>query len=144
MLNRYRGGKVSQRSNELESAASELIRKARGHYQRHEIQDALITTWALITRANQYVDQTAPFKLAKDPAQAQRLDEVLYNLAECCRIIAILLSPVLPETAAKIFEQLNLGHSEQTLASLVWGGLVPEHQIGTPAPLFPRKDLVAK
>ena len=99
--------------------------------------------WTLVTRANQYVDQTAPFKLAKDPAQAKRLDEVLYNLAECCRIIAVLLSPVLPDTAAKIFEQLNLSGSAQSIAALKWGGLGEEHQIGAPAPLFPRKDLVA-
>jgi methionyl-tRNA synthetase len=141
MLNRYRAGKVPARSNELEANATELVAKTRGHYQRHEIQDALITTWSLITRANQYVDQTAPFKLAKDPAQAQRLDEVLYNLAECCRLIAVLIAPVLPDTAAKIFEQLNLGNSAETIATLAWGGLAAGHQIGTPAPLFPRKDL---
>jgi methionyl-tRNA synthetase len=144
MLNRYRAGKVPARSNELEREASEFMRKARGHYERHEVQDALVTIWSLITRANQYVDQTAPFKLAKDPAQAARLDEVLYNLAECCRAIAILISPVLPDTAGKIFEQLNLGHSEQTLATLAWGGLREGHQIGQPAPLFPRKDLTPK
>lgn len=140
MLNRYRAGKVPARSNELERDATELLRKAREHFARHEIQDALITTWSLITRANQYVDQTAPFKLAKDRAQASRLDEVLYNLTECCRIIAILVSPVLPDTAGRIFEQLNLGHSTQTLATLAWGGLTEGHLIGTPAPLFPRKD----
>lgn len=143
MLNRYRAGKVPARHNELESDATELFSKARGHFQRHEIQDALTTIWALITRANQYVDQTAPFKLAKDPAQATRLDEVLYNLSECCRSIAVLVSPVLPDTATKILEQLNLGPS-QTIATLTWGGLTEGHQIGQPAPLFPRKDLPAK
>lgn len=143
MLNRYRGGKVPARHNELEPAATEFLSKARGHYGRHEIQDALVTTWSLITRANQYVDQTAPFKLAKDPAQAKRLDEVLYNLAECCRMIAVLVSPVLPDTSAKILEQLNLGQS-QTIATLSWGGLAEGHQIGQPAPLFPRKDLPPK
>jgi methionyl-tRNA synthetase len=61
-----------------------------------------------VTRANQYVDHTAPFKLAKDPAKAERLDEVLYNLAEVCRILAVLLWPFLPGTAAKINAQLGL------------------------------------
>lgn len=143
MLNRYRGGKVPARHDELEPAASELVSKTRGHYQRHEIQDALIATWSLITRANQYVDQTAPFKLAKDPAQAKRLDEVLYNLAECCRLIGVLVSPVLPDTSAKILEQLNLAQS-QTIANLGWGALPEGHQIGQPAALFPRKDLPPK
>ena len=71
--------------------------------------------WALVTRANQYVDQTAPFKLAKDPAQAQRLDEVLYNLAETCRVLAVLLAPFLPGTAAKIYAQLGLGAVPRTI-----------------------------
>ncbi len=141
MLNRYRGGKVPARSNELEREATEFIQNARSEYAQHHIQAALVATWGLITRANQYVDQTAPFKLAKDPAEAKRLDEVLYNLAEVCRLIAILVSPVLPETSAKIMEQLNLGSSKQTLANLAWGVLEVGHQIGTPAPLFPRKDL---
>jgi methionyl-tRNA synthetase len=143
MLNRYRGGKVPAVSRELETQAHEFIRQARGHYEEHHIQDALVATWGLITRANQYVDQTAPFKLAKDPAQAQRLDEVLYNLAEICRIIGVLIAPVLPETSARIFEQLNLGSSQQNLATVAWGGLDDGHQIGSPAPLFPRKDLAA-
>jgi methionyl-tRNA synthetase len=144
MLQRYRSGVVPPVSRELEAEAMELVKKARVHYERHEVQDALITTWSLITRANQYVDQTAPFKLAKDPAQAGRLDEVLYNLVEICRIIALLVAPVLPGSAARILEQLNVGSSKQTLACVVWGGMVPGHQIGQPAPLFPRKDTPQK
>jgi methionyl-tRNA synthetase len=144
MLNRYRGGKVPALSTELARETSEFIQSARTEYEQHHIQAALVATWGLITRANQYVDQTAPFKLAKDPAQAKRLDEVLYNLAEICRIIAIMIAPVLPETSAKILEQLNLGSSKQTLANLAWGGLEEGHQIGAPAPLFPRKDLPNK
>jgi methionyl-tRNA synthetase len=144
MLNRYRNGIVPAVSNELQKDADEFVTRVREHYEKHEVQDALTTTWSLITRANQYVDQTAPFKLAKDPAQAARLDEVLYNLAEVCRVIALLVAPVLPGTAGKILEQLNLGSSTQTLANLSWGGMVPGHQIGQPAALFPRKDTPQK
>jgi methionyl-tRNA synthetase len=140
MLNRYRNGLVPAVSNELQSEATTLVAKTRAHYEKHEIQDALTTIWSLITRANQYVDQTAPFKLAKDPSQSARLDEVLYNLSEVCRLIAILISPILPDTSAKILEQLNLGSSPQTIANLAWAGLPAGHQIGQPAPLFPRKD----
>ncbi|HEV8543087.1 MAG TPA: class I tRNA ligase family protein [Verrucomicrobiae bacterium] len=141
MVNRYRAGKVPPRSNELEREASDFLAKARAHYEKHELQHALVAIWGLIARANQYVDQTAPFKLAKDPALSKRLDEVLYNLGEICRIIAILIAPVLIETSAKILEQLNLGSSTQTLANLTWGALTEGHQIGQPSPLFPRKDL---
>lgn len=144
MLNRYRAGKVPAVSNELEREATAFITKARDQYRQHNLQDALVTIWGLISRANQYVDQTAPFKLAKDPAQAGRLDEVLYNLAETCRIIAILISPVLPETSAKILEQLNITASTQRLGNLQWAGLSAGQSISQPAPLFPRKDLVKK
>ncbi|HVK58444.1 MAG TPA: class I tRNA ligase family protein, partial [Candidatus Kapabacteria bacterium] len=144
MLNRYRDGVVPAVSNELQAEATDLVTKARAHYEKHEVQDALSATWQLITRANQYVDQTAPFRLAKDPARAARLDEVLYNLAEVCRLIAILVSPVLPDSSAKILEQLNLGSSKQTIADLAWGALAPGHRIGQPAPLFPRRDTPQK
>ena len=89
---------------------------------------------------NQYVDQTAPFKLAKDPAQSQRLDEVLYNLAETCRVLAVLLWPFLPGTAVKIYAQLGLKESPDKFSEANWGKLNPGHKIGEPAPLFPRKE----
>jgi methionyl-tRNA synthetase len=87
------------------------------------------------------VDQTAPFKLAKDPAQAQRLNEVLYNLTETCRVLAVLLWPFLPGTSVKIYTQLGLTGSPQTFDTSTWGGLPAGHAIGEPAPLFPRKDV---
>ncbi|MBM3846702.1 MAG: methionine--tRNA ligase, partial [Verrucomicrobia bacterium] len=93
-----------------------------------------------VTRANQYVDQTAPFKLAKDPAQSGRLDEVLYNLCESCRILAVLIWPVIPETAARIYSQLGLSRSPDTFSEAAWGALAPGHVAGAPSPLFPKKD----
>src|SRR5207237_3623393 len=134
------GGKLPAVSNELQREATEFIRSTRSNYEQHHIQAALVSIWGLVTRANQFIEQTQPFKLATDPAQAKRVDEVLYNLAEICRIIALLISPVLIETSAKILEQLNLGSPTQTLANLAWGALPEGHQIGQPSPLFPRKD----
>jgi methionyl-tRNA synthetase len=87
------------------------------------------------------VDETAPFKLAKDPAQAKRLDEVLYNLAETCRVLAVLLWPFLPETSVKIFTQLGLTETPEKFSEAVWGKLKSGQKIGEPAPLFPRKDI---
>ena len=85
-----------------------MIAETRALLEQNQLQAALQSIWSLVTRANQYVDQTAPFKLAKDPAKAERLDEVLYNLAEVCRILAVLLWPFLPGTATKIYAQLGL------------------------------------
>jgi methionyl-tRNA synthetase len=112
----------------------------RTQLQANELQGALQSLWGLITRANQYVDQTAPFKLAKDPAQAQRLDEVLYNLVETCRILAVLLWPFLPGTAVKINEQLGIPGAPSDFDAARWGRLEAGHVIGSPAPLFPRKE----
>lgn len=140
MLKRYRNGIVPARHDELAPDATKAITETRSLLEGSDLQGALQTIWQLITRANQYVDQTAPFKLAKDPAQAARLDEVLYNLAETCRVLAVLLWPFLPTTAAKIYSQLNLSGSPQKFSESGWGGLKAGQTIGEPAALFPRKD----
>jgi len=140
MLKRYRDGKLLKSSTELEPDATRVIAETRSLLEQNELQRALITIWSLVTRANQYVDQTAPFKLAKDASQAKRLDEVLYNLAEVCRILAVLLWPFLPGTGAKIFEQLGLAGGPNNFKAAYWGGLATGHTIGSPAPLFPRKE----
>ena len=140
MLKRYRNGVVPARSSELAAEAEKVVAETRSLLEQNQLQGALLAIWSLVTRANQYVDHTAPFKLAKDPAKAARLDEVLYNLAEICRILAVLLWPFLPGTAAKIYAQLGLTGEPNQFSAATWGGLAAGHVIGTPAPLFPRKD----
>lgn len=140
MLKRYRGGVIPARSDELAVEANKVVTGTRERLERSELQGALQEIWMLVKCANQYVDQTAPFKLAKDPAQAKRLDEVLYNLAETCRVLAVLLWPFLPDTAAKIYAQLGLTGSPDKFSAATWGGLAAGHTIGEPAPLFPRKE----
>ena len=144
MLKKYRGGIVPPRHAELSPDATSAVRAVRECYEGYELQEALVKAWALVTRANQYVDQTAPFKLAKDPTQATRLDEVLYNLVEVCRILAILVWPVMPETAQKMFQQLGLSARPERFADAAWGMLEPGHPVGEPAALFPRRDIPAK
>ena len=140
MLKRYRNGIVPTPSNELSADAAKAADETRALLKQNELQAALQSIWSLVTRANQYVDQTAPFKLAKDPTQAQRLDEVLYNLVETCRVLAVLLWPFLPGTATKIYTQLGLTSTPEKLSEAIWGKLSAGHAIGEPAPLFPRKD----
>jgi len=140
MLKRYRNGEVPKVSNELAGEAEKVIVETRRHLESYELQGALLSIWSLVTRANQYVDQTAPFKLAKDPSQAARLDEVLYNLAEVCRVLAVLLWPFLPGTASKIYAQLGLTEEPNKFSEARWGGLSTGHKIGTPAALFPKKE----
>jgi methionyl-tRNA synthetase len=135
------GERDGERGNEsIVDVATKVIAETRALLEQNQLQETLQTIWALVTRANQYVDQTAPFKLAKDPAQSQRLDEVLYNLAETCRVLAVLLWPFLPGTATKIYAQLGLSGSPEKFSAATWGGLTAGHTIGEPAALFPRKD----
>ena len=141
MLKRYRNGIVPAKSEELSADAAKAADETRALLKQNQLQAALQSIWSLVTRANQYVDQTAPFKLAKDPVQAQRLDEVLYNLAETCRVLAVLLWPFLPETAVKIYSQLGLSETPDKFSEAVWGKLKSGHAIGEPTPLFPRKDV---
>ncbi|MGI8965307.1 MAG: class I tRNA ligase family protein, partial [Limisphaerales bacterium] len=103
MLKRYRAGKIPARSDELSGDAKKTVDETIENLRQNELQAALQSIWNLVNRANQYVDQTAPFKIAKDPAQAARLDEVLYNLCEVCRILAVLLWPFIPGTSEKIY-----------------------------------------
>ena len=141
MLKRYRNGIVPAKHDELAAAAAKAADETRALLKQNQLQAALQSIWGLVTRANQYVDQTKPFSLAKDPAQAKRLDEVLYNLTETCRVLAVLLWPFLPGTAVKIYAQLGLTGTPDKMDAVAWGGLQAGHKTGEPAPLFPRKDV---
>jgi methionyl-tRNA synthetase len=140
MLQRYRDGLVPAPSRELAPEITAAVERIESLLKNYQLKDALETIWAIINRANQYVDQTAPFKLAKDPTRAARLDEVLYNLVEVCRQLAVLIHPFLPDTARRIFSQLNLENTPQELSPATWGSLKSGHSIGKPQPLFPPKD----
>ena len=140
MLKRYRNGVVPARHDELSPDAMKAITETRAALEKSELQGALQHIWQLVNRANQYVDQTKPFSLAKDPAQAKRLDEVLYNLVETTRVLAVMLWPFIPGTATKIYSQLGLTGSPDKFGATAWGGLIAGQTIGEPAPLFPRKD----
>ena len=141
MLNRYRDGVVPPVSAELAPDADAVVRETVAHLEVHRLQDALVSIWSLVNRANLYVEQTRPFSLAKDPSQSARLDEVLYNLVEVCRILAVLLWPFIPGTSEKIFLQLRATGTPDRMDRATWGGMISGERIGAPVPLFPRKDL---
>jgi methionyl-tRNA synthetase len=93
-----------------------------------------------VTACNSYIEMAAPWKLAKDSTRAEALDHALFVLAEALRVIAILISPVLPKASREILYQLNL-KNEYTLAGATWGALPEKHQLGKPTPLFPRIEI---
>ncbi len=140
MLHSYRGGRVPGVSTDLEPDAGRTTDVVTADYRAFRTQDALVHAWDLVNRANKYVEETAPFRLARDPAQSARLDEVLYSLLESCRVLAVLLWPVMPGTAGRIYSQLGLPGAPDRFAAAAWGGLQPGHAVGQPEPLFPRRD----
>ena len=112
------------------------VEKCIGEYR---IADAVDAVMNLARRSNKYIDETAPWALAKDEANKARLGTVLYNLLESIRIISVLLSPFMPETAKAIFAQMNC--SLDTYESIkTFGGLEAGASVGTPTPLFSRID----
>ncbi len=107
------------------------------------VADAIDEIFTLLRRANKYIDETMPWALAKDEAQHARLDTVLYNLLESIRVAATLLHPFLPETAERIFKQLNIEHP--TWDSLAQFGALPAgHQLNQGEILFARIDIPKK
>ena len=128
--------------SELSQMAVETAKKYEQQMDDMKINDALNDTWALIHRSNKYIDETTPWILAKDPAKKERLQTVLYNLLEVQRIIAMLVSPVIPSAAAEIWKQLGLGDFSQAILAdgQTWGLYPAGTKVCKGAPLFPRYD----
>jgi len=113
-------------------------------FEEFEVQAAIEITLQVIASCNRLVERTSPWILVKRPGAARILSTILYAFAESLRIIAILVSPVLPKAAHGIFDQLNWkmelsGKEERfSLADAEWGRLPDGHVVGKPVPLFPR------
>ena len=109
-----------------------------------KISHAIKAVWAFISRANKYIDETAPWALAKDESKKQELANTMYNLVEALRIISGLIYPYMPTTAGKLWQQLNLPGTieELRLADIEkWGGTPANMHIGQAQQLFPRIEV---
>lgn len=145
MSHKYFDGIVSspcakeELDNELSELALKTVQTVENCLSNYRIADALDAIMNLAKRSNKYIDETTPWVLAKDDASKDRLGTVLYNLLESIRFIAILLSPFMPDTANRIFEQLNC--DIQNYDSLrTFGALKPNIKLNEPSPLFQRID----
>jgi len=98
---------------------------------------ALQAVWEFVAQANEYIEKTAPFKLAKDPAQAKRLDVILALLAETLRRLSVLVQAALPFTAEKIRAQLLLTPGPVRLEEALFGNSLRGHTVGKPKVIFP-------
>lgn len=115
MIAQYFGGKLPKATgcDQLDQSVIDTINGAlsnvKAHIEQLNVPDALADIWQVIHRANKYIDETAPWALAKDESQKERLQTVLYNLYESIRVSATLLAPFLPDTAQSIYDKLSLG-----------------------------------
>lgn len=149
MVEKYCQGRVPEpRAEEvLRKLALTLPDKINQSLEKLEFHRALEAIWSLIRRANQYIEEKAPWKLAKDKSKQAELRGVLYELLESLRFIAVLLYPFLPDAAEKIWSQLGRKESLSTinLDSLnKWGQLAPGEQIKKAQVLFPRLNSLKK
>ena len=139
-------GKLPAEQAEDAAQDAELLAMAAGLHEKYEaqmeqyaFQNALSEVFTVISRANKYIDETAPWILAKDETKKPRLARVMYNLLETVRICGGLLQPFMPDTAAEIMKRI--GAERYDWDSLcVFGALSREAQVKTGAPLFPRID----
>ncbi len=115
MIKRYRGGTiptpgpVDVLEEDLQKVAGETPRRAAAALESWEIGGALNITWEFVRRTNQYIEQSEPWHLARQPGQESRLDSVLYSAAEATRLLAIFLAPYIPSASDRILAQLGLG-----------------------------------
>ena len=150
MIEKYAGGTVPQPPPAGESGpAAELIAMADGLFHSvdplmNELQfnRAIEAFWELVRGANKFVEVTQPWKLAKDPASREKLDTVLYSLAEALRIVSIWISPFTPKAAAEMRRQLGLNEEPGTMPDSVrWGQFPADTKVLKGQPLFPKVEL---
>ena len=128
----------------LKEDARETVAFFEQNMEEMQLSLTIKKVWAFISRANKYIDETAPWALAKDPAKEQELANVLYNLTEALRVISVLISPFMPTTAVRIWQQLGLAQdfaSVRTEDIEQWGGVPVGLHVGTPEQLFPRIEV---
>ena len=148
MIIKYNGAVVPENSEStgfedtIDNMAKDLPQKFDDAMNRMQFSEALEEIWKLIRRTNKYIDETMPWKLAKEIENKSKLDTVLFHLADMLRIVATLVSPLIPDTAQKIFKQLNLKSDEVTYENGCKVGIYPAgREVIKGEMLFERLDI---
>jgi methionyl-tRNA synthetase len=139
MIERYRDGVVPEAEpdpvlHEGDDAVDGIDGVVRELLDRAELSQALEAIWSRVRRLNRYVEENKPWELAKDDAQSERLDQVLYSLAEGIRVLALVLHPYMPETSGRLLESLTEGNRELDAFGARAGG----QRISRGESLFPK------
>jgi methionyl-tRNA synthetase len=145
MINQYRGGVIPKGTDEaLAELARKTIESVKSSFELFEFSKGLEAIWALLSAADKYIVEQAPWKLARAGDDAQtKLNDTLATSAETLRVACTLLAPVLPESTEKIWAQLGMATKLEDVRfdSLDWGQIPEGQKIGEIAPVFPRIDL---
>ena len=147
MADKYFGGTLPE-GREAEPVDDELLSMIKGLREKYEhemesyaFQNALMEIFKIISRSNKYIDETAPWVLGKDPAKKDRLATVLYNLLEGIRVCAVLLTPFMPDTVVKIFDQIGASEEARGYETADKFGVLPANvTVHRGETLFPRID----
>ncbi|QEU48706.1 methionine--tRNA ligase [Schleiferilactobacillus harbinensis] len=149
MINKYRDGHVptdlssqTEVDDDLVATASDVLVAYDDDMNHFRFPNALDEVWRLINRANKYIDETEPWKLAKSDKTAKALDSVLAHLAESLRLVAVLVAPVMTHTPKEMFAQLGLADADPAVADKPeWGAFPAGITVTDHAePIFPRLD----
>jgi methionyl-tRNA synthetase len=145
MVSKYFNGILPQAQDKPADVDEDLIELCKERMQavdRHmddlAFNKALMSIWEIISAANRYIDTNAPWTLAKDESQRERLGTVMYNLIEAIRLVGLSIEPFMPETGEKIKETLGLSGEEGLENLSTWGLMQPGTNIKKAPPLFPR------
>lgn len=144
MVSKYFDGILPKAQNhtDADEALIELCRNRMDAMDKHmdtlAFNKALISIWEIISGANRYIDTNAPWTLAKDESQRERLGTVMYNLIETIRLVGLSIEPFMPDTGEQIKDTLGLSTTEKRENSNTWGQLKPGATIKKSPPMFPR------
>ncbi|MCB1226760.1 MAG: methionine--tRNA ligase [Verrucomicrobiales bacterium] len=149
MAHKYREGQLNcssgyddEENAQLRRVVAEALPVYLEKMAAWNIHEGIAAAWKIVTQANQFVDSTQPFRLAKDPEQAARLDSVLHHLAEALLHVSLLLDPVMPTAMSKLRAQIGWQPPATFLIqNLTWGLLPDGHRLNNPSPLFPRLEV---
>ena len=148
MINKYFGGKIRKADKnyfsfdeELETLAKKVIEDYKHDFEAFHFQDGLDAIWSLISRANKYIDETTPWVLAKDESKQEELMDVMYHLYEVLRLVSIMITPVMEDSAKTIQEELGLNKEEVEFAALEFGRDTENTVIEKPLVLFKRLNM---
>ena len=148
MVQKYFGGTIPEErekepvDDELTGMVTSLRGKCDSYIGSYQFSSALTEIWKVVARANKYVDETMPWALGKDESKRARLAAVMYNLCETLRVLSILITPFMPNTAPKIQRQIGADSSVLTYESAArWGLLPASARIEKGEALFPRIDV---